>query len=181
MKKCFSRLLASILLVCMMVPAMASLVYATDISDLERLAQTERIVSHGTYQYGDITLTFASGEPIYENSDDHAPSRDAVSNPFYIFDANGDLVLSRIMGFTINGSSGNYSFSTPDEWSWTTIEVGEGVLLSGVKNTQVSATIAEHAFTRFVNDKEFRTVVTFVLNPNTMSVTLFPIQNTPMN
>ena len=87
------------------------------------------------------------------------------------------VLLVRHVSFTINGSAGNDSFAETRKWNWYTTDLADGLLLGGVKNTRLSNSKAEHAFTWYYGGDTYRTTAAFTLNRSTGSVVLSNLQN----
>lgn len=178
MRKFCAKTVAAFVLVCLMAVPMAAPAYAAG-SDLERMAQTDQIIVVGTYVYGDAAYTFAAGEPVYsyDVAEISAEARAGVSYPIYLYDQSGNLLLVQHVSFTINGSAGNDSFAETRKWNWYTTDLADGLLLGGAKNTRLSNTKAEHAFTWYYGGDTYRTTAAFTLNRSTGSVVLSNLQN----
>lgn len=152
-------------------------------SGYEAYAQTEHFTVMSVSTYPDMVINITVGEPTYQYGARlaGASARFGVTHPVQITDGNGNLLLQRNLSFTIDGSAGSYSFSSPSEWEFYTTNMADGVLLGGASNTRLSSTQAQHSFTWYYYDAAFKTVVTFTLNKNTGTVALSSITNTRTN
>ena len=156
---------------------------AAELSDLEKLAHTEHVTIMGVYVYNDMTITVATSAPVCESEAEaaRAETRIGGSIPVYVVDENNNLLFNRNVKFNIDGSAGSYVFSPTAEWEYYTTNVADGVLMGASTVTRLSDTKAQHAFTWYYYDAEFRMVATFTLDQNTGSVALTGITSTRIN
>lgn len=171
------KTLSLMLVLCTMFSLLTLPANATEISTIGELAQNETAI--GTYVYEDMSITIAAGEPEYTDElVARSPVRIGAAYPVSFYDENMNLLFTQRFIFNIDGEAGSYEFSPTVEWEFYTSYAASGVLFGGMTETRLSDTMARHAFTWYYNDAKFRTTVTFSLNPNTGSLSLYSLDNT---
>ena len=179
MKKCRS-LFAVWAAACLLVSLLAGTACATDLTDL---AAEEEITFAATFVYGEDVITVIGGQPQYVDLDSvpmRSGARTGIAYPIYLYSADGSLLLKRTVTLTVEeNDDGTYSFGPARDWDWYTTNIADDVLLSGVKNTRISDTTAEHAFTWKWGDVSYRCTCTFTLDSNTGSFVMSGFTNEP--